>query len=89
MANFGTDISRSAFFDCLHGIFRPYMPVELTAEADVEAHLAVTAFHAKENYGNRGALRKEKANPQFTKQKTTSIIRFYGSNIGSEGLRRS
>ena len=44
----------------------------LTAEADVEAHLTVTAFHAKENYGNRGALRKD-ANPQFNKRKTAPM----------------
>ena len=45
----------------------------LIAEPDVEAHLAVTAFHAKENYGNRGASRKKNANPQFTKRKATSM----------------
>jgi hypothetical protein len=67
----GIDISRAAFFDCLHGIFRPDMG--LTAETDVEAHLAVTAFSAKENYGNRGASRKENTNPQFTKRKAASM----------------
>ncbi len=67
----GANFSRAAFFDCLHGIFRPDMG--LTAEADVEAHLAVTAFHAKENYGNRGAPRKENVNPQFNKRKAATI----------------
>ncbi len=67
----GNDFSRSAFFDILNGIFRPNLG--LTADADVEAHLAGTAFHAngKENYGNRGASRKENANPQFAKRKST------------------
>jgi hypothetical protein len=66
----GNDFTRSAFFDILHGIFRPNLG--LTIDADVEAHLAVTAFHAngKENYGNRGASRKENANPQFAKRKS-------------------
>jgi hypothetical protein len=67
----GTDISRQAFFASLHGIFRPNLG--LTAEPDVDAHLAVTAFHAngKENYGNRGAPRKDNANPQSNKRKST------------------
>jgi hypothetical protein len=39
------------------------------SEFDAEAHLAVTAFQAKENYVNRGASRKENVNTQFTKRK--------------------
>jgi hypothetical protein len=66
----GHDFPRSAFFDILYGIFRPNLGSNV--EADVEAHLAVTAFHAngKENYGARGVSRKENANPQFTKRKS-------------------
>ncbi len=66
-----TDIPLTAFFDRLHGLFRPDMG--LTVEADAEAHLAVTAFHAKENYGNRGALRKENVNLQFNKRKAAPM----------------
>ena len=62
----GITISRSAFFNSLHGIFRPNMGL---TPGDAEVHLAVTAFSAKENYGTRGASRKENANPQFTKRK--------------------
>ena len=43
----GTNISRAAFFDRLHGIFRPDMGL---TDGEAEAHLAVTAFSAKENY---------------------------------------
>ncbi len=71
----GTDISRAAFFDCLHGIFGIIIcpNMGLTAEVDAEAHLAVTVFHAKENYGNCGTPRKENANAQFKKRKTAPI----------------
>jgi hypothetical protein len=66
----GHDFKRSALFDILNGIFRPNLG--LNVEADVEAHLAVTAFHAngKENYGARGFSRKENANPQLAKRKS-------------------
>ncbi len=39
----------------MHGIFPPDMGL---TEGEVEAHFAVTAFQAKENYVNRGAPRK-------------------------------
>jgi hypothetical protein len=66
----GNDFPRSAFFDILYGIFRPNLG--LNVAADVDAHLAVTAFHAngKENYGARGFSRKENANPQQAKRKS-------------------
>ncbi len=48
----GTSISRAAFFNCLHGIFRPNMGL---TSGDAEVRLAVSAFSAKENYGTRGA----------------------------------
>ena len=69
----GNELSRPAFFDILLGIFRPNLG--LTAVADVEAHLAVTAFHAEgKDYGNRGTSRKENANPQSAKRKSNMEV---------------
>ena len=62
----GTNISPATFFDRLHGIF--CLDMGLT-EGEAEAHLAVTAFQAKENYVNCCLSRKENVNTQFNKRK--------------------
>ena len=66
MLESGHDIPRPTFFDRLNGIFRPDIGV---TDGDADAHLSMTAFHAKETSGTRGAYVRKDATPQFPKRK--------------------